>query len=51
MADPDVTTIQLHCYTFKHGRTGEIMGKDIVVPIILPAKSDQRTMQAIMQVK
>jgi len=51
MADPDVTTIQLHCYTFKHGRTGEVMGKDIVVPIILPAKSDQRTMQAIMQVK
>jgi hypothetical protein len=51
MADPDVTTIQLHCYTFKHGRTGEVMGKDIVVPIILPAKSDQRMMQAIMQVK
>lgn len=51
MADPDVTTLQLHCYTFKHGRTGAVIGKDIVVPIIIPAKSDVRAMQLIIQDK
>ena len=49
MADPEVTTIQLHCYTFKHGRNGNIIGKDIVVPIIIPAKSDKRVMELIIQ--
>jgi hypothetical protein len=49
MADPDVTTIQLHCYTFKHGRNGNVLGKDIVVPIIIPAKSDKKAMELIIQ--
>ena len=49
MADPDVTTIQLHCYTFKHGRTDSVIGENIVVPIIIPAKRDSKTMQLIMQ--
>jgi Z1 domain len=49
MADPDITTIQLHCYTFKDGRKGSILGKDIVVPIIIPAKSIEREMERIIQ--
>lgn len=49
MADPEVTTIQLHCYTFKHGRNGSILGEDIVVPIIIPAKSDKKAMELIIQ--
>jgi len=49
MADPEVTTIQLHCYTFKHGRNGSVLGKDIVVPIIIPAKSDKKAMELIIQ--
>ncbi len=49
MADPEVTTIQLHCYTFKHGRNGNILGKDVVVPIIIPAKSDKKAMELIIQ--
>jgi hypothetical protein len=49
MADPDVTTIQLHCYTFKQGRTDAIIAENIVVPIIIPAKRDSKTMQLIMQ--
>lgn len=49
MADPDVTTIQLHCYTFKHGRTDSVIGENIVVPIIIPAKRDSKAMQLIMQ--
>ena len=49
MADPEVTTLQLHCYTFKHGRNGNILGKDIVVPIIIPAKSDKKAMELIIQ--
>ena len=51
MADPEVTTIQLHCYTFKHGRNGNVLGKDIVVPIIIPAKSDKKAMELILQAK
>lgn len=49
MADPEITTIQLHCYTFKHGRNGNVLGKDIVVPIIIPAKSDKKAMELIIQ--
>jgi hypothetical protein len=49
MADPEITTIQLHCYTFKHGRNGNVLGKDVVVPIIIPAKSDKKTMELIIQ--
>jgi hypothetical protein len=49
MADPEATTIQLHCYTFKHGRNGNVLGKDIVVPIIIPAKSDKKAMELIIQ--
>jgi hypothetical protein len=49
MADPEVTTIQLHCYTFRQGRTGDVIGRNIVVPIIIPAKRDSKTMQLIMQ--
>jgi len=49
MADPDITTIQLHCYTFKHGRTEAVIGENIVVPIIIPAKRDSKTMQLIIQ--
>lgn len=49
MADPDFTTIQLHCYTFKHGRTDSVIGENIVVPIIIPAKRDSKAMQLIMQ--
>lgn len=49
MADPEVTTIQLHCYTFKHGRNGNVLGKDIVIPIIIPAKSDKKAMELIIQ--
>jgi hypothetical protein len=49
MADPEVTTIQLHCYTFRHGRSDDVIGRNIVVPIIIPAKRDSKTMQLIMQ--
>lgn len=49
MADPDITTVQLHCYTFKNGRKGNILGENIVVPIIIPAKSDKKTMEVIYQ--
>jgi len=47
LADPDVTTLQLHCYTFT--KNGNVLGKDIVVPIIIPAKSDKRNMEMIIQ--
>ncbi|MFN5804230.1 MAG: hypothetical protein ACK467_01220, partial [Opitutia bacterium] len=49
MADQEVTTVQLHCYTFKNGRKGNILGENIVVPIIIPAKSDKKTMEVIFQ--
>jgi hypothetical protein len=47
LADPNVTTLQLHCYTFT--KNGNVIGKDIVVPIIIPAKTDKRNMEMIIQ--
>lgn len=47
LADPNVTTLQLHCYTFT--KNGNVIGKDIVVPIIIPAKTDKRNMEMIVQ--
>jgi hypothetical protein len=49
MADPAITTVQLHCYTFVDSRNNRPYGKNIVVPIIIPAKSEKRAMQLIMQ--
>ncbi len=49
MADTEVTTIQLHCYTFRQGRTNEVIGENIVIPIIIPAKKDSKALQLIMQ--
>ena len=49
MADPDVTTVQLHCYTFVDNQNNRPYGKNIVVPIIIPAKSEKRAMQLILQ--
>jgi hypothetical protein len=47
LVDPNVTTLQLHCYTFT--KNGNVIGKDIVVPIIIPAKTDKRNMEMIIQ--
>jgi ribosomal protein L18E len=47
LADPNVTTLQLHCYTFT--KNGNVLGKDIVVPIIIPSKSDKRNMEMVIQ--
>ena len=47
LADPNVTTLQIHCYTFT--KNGNVLGKDIVVPIIIPAKSDKRNMEMVIQ--
>lgn len=47
LADPNVTTLQLHCYTFT--KNGNVIGKDIVVPIIIPAKLDKRNMEMVIQ--
>ena len=49
MADPNVTTVQLHCYTFVDNGNDKPYGRNIVVPIIIPAKSDKREMQMVMQ--
>jgi hypothetical protein len=49
MADPNVTTVQLHCYTFINNSNATPYGRNIVVPIIIPAKSDKREMQMVMQ--
>ena len=49
MADTDVTTVQLHCYSFIDSRNNKPYGKNIVVPIIIPAKSEKRAMQLILQ--
>ena len=44
-----ITTVQLHCYTFVDTRNNKTYGKNIVVPIIIPAKSEKRAMQLIIQ--
>ena len=50
LADPDITTLQLHRYTFRHGRTDKIIAEDILVPILIPAKSATKSMlQLVVQ--
>jgi translation initiation factor 2B subunit (eIF-2B alpha/beta/delta family) len=49
LADPDYTTIQLHCYNFVDRKDGKILGTNIVVPMIIPGKADQQSMQLITQ--
>lgn len=49
LADPDVTTIQLHCYNFVDETKGEALGANVVVPIIIPGKADEKAMQFIVQ--
>lgn len=48
MADPNVTTLQLHCYTFVKSRNNNTV-ENIVVPIIIPPKLVKRNMEIILQ--